>query len=334
MSKVSRRQVVWFGTTAGALTFLQGCDTLVLPVDSANQSEPPEFEPISDNSQFYVYQYGTIPSDDLFDNWELVISDQGEELAVIDRDFLASLPITEFEHTLQCIGSGPRNRLIDNAIWGGMHLSDVLDQMGVSWRAANFEMRFETVDGYHTSIPIADLEIPVWLVWEMNGHPLPVAHGGPVRLIVPTRYGMKNPKWLTRIDFISEEYVGHWEGRGWDAQSYYKTNGFIMWPNEGATLPMASTLMVGTAYAGADPVVRVEITFDDGQSWDDCTLDYAPGQNRWTLWSYAWEPSDAGQHTARIRVTTESGDMSSDDPYGTDRLAGYDGGMQIAITVA
>ena len=91
--------------------------------------------------------------------------------------------------------------------------------------------------------------------------------------------------------------------------------------------------IIGTAYAGQDPVERVEITFDDGESWEDCTLDYAPGANIWALWRYNWTPEQRGRQRVRTRVTTASGAMSVEDPSGTSRLIGYDAGMEVELLV-
>ncbi len=54
-----------------------------------------------------------------------------------------------------------------------------------------------------------------FLAWEMNGEPLPRRHGFPLRIFMPGKYGMKMPKWLTRIEFVDKEYLGYWEWQGW-----------------------------------------------------------------------------------------------------------------------
>lgn len=132
---------------------------------------------------------------------------------------------------------------------------------------------------------------------------------------------------------MDTEFAGYWDQYGWSHDAPYRPNGFIVQPLFGAELT-GRTRFSGTAFAGSDPVQRVEITLDDGATWQDATLDYAPGPNIWALWSFLWDPPGSGEYIVRIRVTTESGATSNPDPAGTDHLDGYNGGQEITVTVA
>ena len=115
----------------------------------------------------------------------------------------------------------------------------------------------------------------------------------------------------------------------------YKPNAFIRSPPNLATLARGEAVtIIGTAYAGSDPVENVEITFDDGDSWQPCSFDYAPGANIWTIWRFEWVPTSRGRQRIRTRVTTAGGQVTADDPAGTDRLAGYDSGMEVELWVS
>ena len=74
----------------------------------------------------------------------------------------------------------------------------------------------------------------------MNGVPLPTEHGYPVRLLVPGRYGMKNPKWITSIDFVDQPFTGYWDQQGWSKDAVYQTNALVHVPFADARLGSSS----------------------------------------------------------------------------------------------
>ncbi len=321
---LTRRALLGSGTALAT-----GCDAVVLDQEPV----PETIEPITSNEDFYVYSccFGADPDPA---TWACPITDRGVPIGTLDAAWLAAHAATPFEHTLQCIGSTPTNIAISNAIFGGIRLVDVLAEFGVAVDPSIVQLYLVGVDDYDAGMPASDIE-KAWLVWEMNGVPLPVAHGFPARLIIPGRYGVKNVKWLASIALLSEPIVDYWTERGWDAEAQYQCNGFIVAPVPGSTVPNHQALAYfGIAYAGEDPVTSVEITFDDFATTERATLDYAPGANRWVLWSFVWTPRREGVVTAQIRVTTASGAVSSENPAGTNYLAGYDGGMAVEITVA
>ncbi|MBA2319561.1 MAG: molybdopterin-dependent oxidoreductase [Deltaproteobacteria bacterium] len=289
-------------------------------------------DPITSNEDFYVYSCcGGADPDPA--TWSLEILDRDVSMGRIDVAWLADHEALEFEHTLQCIGSGPRNLAISNAIFGGMRLTDVFAELGVTVDPSIVQLYLVGEDDYDAGMPAADIE-KAWLVWEMNGVPLPVEHGFPARLLIPGRYGVKNVKWVRTLALHSEAVVDYWTERSWDADAPYKVNGFILAPVFGAEAAVGSSVaFVGVAYAGEDPVTSVEITFDGFQTTSPCQLDYAPGANRWVQWSFEWTPQEAGTVTAQLRVRTAGGAVSSENPNGTEPLAGYDGGMAVDIVV-
>ena len=253
-------------------------------------------------------------------------------LATLDLATLEAMPAREREHTLECIGGGPYNRAIGNAIWTGLPLVEIFEALGVSVPAAAIELQFTGADDYQTSIPITDLDAPVWLVWKMNGEPLPDRHGGTARILTPGRYGIKNPKWLTEIRFVTEPFLGFWESRGWSNTAEYRANTFFMSPSASAVLTAGPVRFLGTAFAGSDPIARVEVSTDGGDRWTDVEITYQNGPDVWTLWAFDWD-AVAGDYQIRVRATTESGNQSALEPHGTDAFSGYDGSMQIDVSV-
>lgn len=325
-----RRDLLRLGGSVALGRLAAGCDRLVVLDPRLN----PELPPITPIGDFYVYSYAAIPDFDPETHATSIASEAGP-LATFDAAFLRSLPARDKEHTLQCIGSRPRIQHVGNAIWSGLPLVEVLDALGVVPPASAVGLRVTGLDGYHAGIPIADLwDGPIWLVWQMNGEPLPTAHGAPARLLVPGRYGVKNLKWLAEIAFVDQPHVSYWTDRGWSEEAVYRPNTFVASPIDGFQLAAGERVrFVGTAHAGRDPVVAVDVSVDGGPC-EPADLDYATGEpDLWVLWSWPWTPGEEGDHRVRVRCTTASGARSVDDPDGTDPFQGYDGSMEIAVRV-
>lgn len=325
-----RRRTVLQGTAAllvGACASDEKGDSAADPALAGATGVPPT--PVTDNADFYVTSCCGTPTVDRA-AWTCVVAAAGVERS-FDLAWLDGLRAREREHTLACIGGGPTNLAIGNAVWTGLPLAEVLAALGVEVPDDAVQLVFTGADGYTTALPVSDLDRPAWLVWRMNGEALPEAHGTTVRRLVPGRYGMKNPKWIVRIELVPEPHLGFWETYGWSDDASYQVAGLIHVPANRAELPPGPTLVAGSAFAGTDPVVGVEVSVDGGASWAPARLTYAPGADVWTLWEHDWEAVE-GDHTLLVRVTTASGATSgpADDSAFPD---GYGGGMAITVTV-
>jgi len=301
------------------------------PQDASEPSGPrpvTSYGPITPNEHFYITSCCSNPEVDA-SNWALSIKNRGVEIASIDYATLTSLPARNKEHTLECISAGPSYLAISNAIWTGLPLTEVFHAARVQVSPGTIELVFRSVDGYFTSIPTGDLQKPAWLVWLMNRVALPTEHGFPVRLLVPGRYGMKNPKWITSIDFVDEPFTGYWDQYGWSKEAVYQTNALVHFPLD--DIPAGEIVVSGTAFAGSDPIVSVEVSVDGGE-WRQATRDYAPGPDIWTLWhcDLVLEP---GAHTVQVRCTTLSGVQSDPSSYDTNYYDGYGGSELVTFNV-
>jgi DMSO/TMAO reductase YedYZ molybdopterin-dependent catalytic subunit len=329
---VTRRDVL---AGVGAAAALASCDQLDVPegTDTGLPQPGDVLPPITPNDDFYVTSCCGTPEIDRA-AWRLTIEDDvaGKRVGTLDMATLEAMPAREREHTLECIGGNPYNRAIGNAIWTGLPLVEIFETLGVTVPAAAIELQFTGADDYQTAIPITDLDTPVWLVWKMNGDPLPDRHGSTARLLTPGRYGMKNPKWLTEIRFGTEPLLGFWESLGWSNTAEYRANTYFLSPSSSAVLTAGPVRFLGTAFAGSDPISRVEVSTDGGESWSDAEITYQNGPDVWTLWAFDWD-AVAGDYQIQVRATTESGKQSADEPNGTDAWGGYNGSMQIDVSV-
>ncbi len=325
---LSRREIL---AGLGATGALAACDDGGLGAKDTAETgaaPPAELTPITSNEDFYVTSCCGTPEID-GSSWSCLVRDGERALASLDLAWLTARSAREREHTLECIGAGPYNLAISNAVWTGLPLSEIFEALSVSVPAEAVEIVFLGEDGYSTSLPVSDLDLPVWLVWRMNGEPLPAKHGYPVRLLVPGRYGMKNPKWIVEIAFSAEPYTGFWEGYGWSSTATYKANALVAAPERRATVEAGAVTARGMAFAGSDPIAQVQVRVDEGD-WQDATLDYNPGADIWTLWHLDLELAP-GAHTLQARCVTASGAESVADPEGSEGLEGYDGGMAVEV---
>jgi DMSO/TMAO reductase YedYZ molybdopterin-dependent catalytic subunit len=135
---------------------------------------------------------------------------------------ILALPTVSQYTTLECISNTLGGSLMSNARWTGVPLGQLLASVGL--QAAAQAVIFRSADNYYESFPLEVLMAPgVLFAHTMNGAPLPDKHGFPLRLVLPGRYGMKNPKWITRIEIVPEPVEGYWVRRGWDRDALVKT---------------------------------------------------------------------------------------------------------------
>jgi DMSO/TMAO reductase YedYZ molybdopterin-dependent catalytic subunit len=210
---------------------------------------------------------------------------------------LRALPSALFMRTLECISNPAGGDLIGNAVWQGARLADVLALAGVDPRAT--DLKLESADRYHTGIPLSlALDPRSYLVYEMNGQPLPAKHGFPLRCLFPGRYGQKQPKWLTRITLQDRPHRGHWEAQGWSQEAPIRISSRFDTPGHRATV--APPLVVrGIAFSDLSGVSRVQVIVDD-QAIHEARLVKAPAPFEdlaWTEWEWLWEQPAPGHHT-------------------------------------
>jgi DMSO/TMAO reductase YedYZ molybdopterin-dependent catalytic subunit len=226
---------------------------------------------------------------------------------------LRELPSQEAYRTLECISFEivRGDDLIGNQRWRGVKVADLLERVGVQPTAS--WVLWEAADGYTESLP---LEVArheeTWIAYEMGGAPLTVDHGYPARVFISGRFGMKQPKWVTRMQLADHDEPGYWEQRGWDDQAVVKVMSRIDHPRPSATVPVGQPFFVyGIAYSGDRGIARVEISPDDGASWLAAELESiaAPplGPLTWVRWRVPVTITQAGPRRLVVRATDGDG---------------------------
>jgi DMSO/TMAO reductase YedYZ molybdopterin-dependent catalytic subunit len=269
-------------------------------------------EPITPNDLFYCVTKNVIDPKVNIDLWHLEIGGLVRNLATWRFQDLIGFEPTTQQTTLMCISNGLDAGLISNAVWKGLPLRDLLDQAGVLSNAAR--VRFHSVDNYTDTIPLEKaMEPTTLLAYEMNGVPLPDRHGYPLRAIVPGYFGEKNVKWLTRIEVTDAKARGFYEKQGWGPNFIVPTRSRIDLPDDWSFFSLgklsAPVEVRGIAYGGDRGVSRVELSFDDGNTWKDVEIYYAGGDLAWSLWRAQWIPPAAGDYALAVRATDGEGDV-------------------------
>jgi DMSO/TMAO reductase YedYZ molybdopterin-dependent catalytic subunit len=151
-------------------------------------------------------------------------------------------------------------------------------------------------------------------VYEMNGQPLPREHGFPARLLVPGRYGMKNPKWLAGIRAMTQEYQGWYEQRNWNKDGIIKTMSRIDVPADGARLTVGEQRIAGIAYAGDRGLTKVEFSTDDGGTWRPAQiLEPMAGKDTMVRWEATLAVPVVASLTITVRATDGAGDVQTEE---------------------
>ena len=163
-----------------------------------------------------------------------------------------ALPAAGEYATMECVRNEVGGNLIGTARWDGVRLADVLALAGLE--AAADWIEFTCVDGYTVAVPLARAQDPATLVvLEMNGAPLEDRHGGPVRVLVPGKYGMFSAKWLNRITAVQGEVLGFWQQKGWTDAGLIETQALLAIPADGSVLSGPTTIG-GFAVSAADGI--------------------------------------------------------------------------------
>lgn len=290
-----------------------------------------EIAPITSNDAFYSVSITGAPSDEELAGWSLTIQTLAGDTVELTVEDLRALGAETFERTLMCIGSGSGAQ-ISNATWEGVRLDAVLAAFGME---ADAEwLWLEGYGGYATCVPATDIAAGLRLVFGMNGEDLPSFHGGPLRVLTPGRYGMKNPKWLSRIAFSATYIDGFWEGYGWSDTAVNHLQSWFMQPLYDSTVDVGPITLLGCAFYGLIGVAKVELSLDNGGTWSEAEITYAGGPDVWTLWRVVVD-LQPGTYLLMLRATGLDGtlQLNVDAETGDDARDGRDAWQTLTLTV-
>jgi len=269
----------------------------------------PELTPTED---FYRIDINTRPVAIEGDSWVLEVEGLFEAPRPLTLADLMAYPTVTQAVTMSCISNRIGGDLIGTSYWTGARLRDVLKDLGLRPQAE--ELFIQAADGFFESVAMEDLMDPrTLLVYGMNGETLPMKHGFPLRIYIPNRYGMKQPKWITRIEAVDHQGPGYWVQRGWSAEARPQIVSVI---DTVATDHMVEDKIPigGIAWAGDRGIQKVELQVDDG-AWVEAVLRTPPLSSlTWVQWRYDW-PAVPGRHTFRVRATDGTGALQIEERH-------------------
>jgi DMSO/TMAO reductase YedYZ molybdopterin-dependent catalytic subunit len=283
------------------------------PAAGAELSVPglgPFFTP---NPRFYRVDTALLVPSVMAEDWRLRVHGMVERELSLDLSHLLARPLIERDVTLTCVSNPVGGRYAGNARWIGAPLRPLLEEAGVHPRADQIVTR--SADGFTIGTPtaVAMDGRDAMLAVGMNGEPLPLAHGFPVRMLVPGLYGyVSATKWLTDIELTTfEAFDPYWIRRGWAERGPIKTMSRIDTPTSFFEVPSGEVPVAGVAWAQHVGVDRVEVRADEGE-WHEADLAAEDGIDTWRQWVYRW-PATSGEHRLQVRATDRTGAIQTED---------------------
>ncbi|CAN5307762.1 sulfite oxidase [soil metagenome] len=299
-----------------------------------------ELRDATPNGRFFIRNHFPVPDIDPA-TWTLRVEGAIRNSFDLVVDELKALPAVTVSAVIECSGNG-RTFMQGNpssvqwelggvgcATWTGVPLRVLLERAGVNADAVDvvFEGADHGPEGklpnqadipFARSVPLAIATRPdVILAYEMNGEPIDVAHGAPIRVIVPGWYGVTSVKWLSRIIVTTRPFTGFFQSAEytyWDATdaspiervpvTTLKVKSEIARPHSGEAISTGAPYRVfGAAWTSDASITSVDVSTNGGLTWTPATLGVAPDAHAWRLWELWWTPSAPGPHVIMARAT-------------------------------
>ena len=311
-----------------------GKDLRLMPQQATNFETPLELLSglITPINRFFIRSNGPVSVEIDQEEWRLVVTGLVErdlDLSLADLEAMPQRTITAF---LECSGNSrsrfpadPRpvegtnwgNGAIGNAVWTGVPLREVLERAGGRDGAVEVVSQGGDFAGMQRGLPIdAAMNPDVLLATGMNGQPLPAAHGGPVRLLVPGWGAIASTKWLVGLDVIDHPFDGYYNA---DNYVLYNESGaetgrvtrmpvksLITLPAAGSTVNAGPQTISGYAWSGHGGITTVEVSTDGGATWHRARIVEEAGPLSWVRFEHEWQ-ARSGDAYLMSRATDNAG---------------------------
>ena len=259
------------------------------------------------------------------DTWKLRVTGMVDHEVELGFAELLAKPLVERHVTIACVSNEVGGDLIGNARWLGWPVRELLAMAGPKTGADMVLSR--SSDGWTAGTPLEVLldNRDAILAVGMNGEPLPLEHGFPVRMIVPGLYGyVSATKWLTELKVTRfADDVGYWTPRGWSDRGPIKTSSRIDVPRSGRQVAAGKVMFGGVAWAQHTGIGKVELRVNRGP-WQTAGL--APGisLDTWYQWTLGIDLTP-GQYEVQVRATNLNGEPQAEErrPVAPDGATGF-----------
>jgi DMSO/TMAO reductase YedYZ molybdopterin-dependent catalytic subunit len=287
---------------------------LETPPDGATLAVPGISRFLTPNAAFYridtALQVPVIDPND----WILKIVGMVDNPIELSYAELIALPLEESATTIACVSNEVGGELIGTAVWLGYPIRQLLAR--AKPKSAADMVLSRSSDGFTASTPLEALQDDrnAILAVAMNGEPLPLEHGYPVRMIVPGLYGyVSATKWVTELKVTTfAADPAYWTVRGWTERGPIKLSSRIDVPRGGRSVPAGDAVLAGVAWAPHTGISAVQLRIDD-EDWQDAELSAPVGIDTWRQWRYRWNAT-LGEHSVAVRAVDANGDTQSEVP--------------------
>lgn len=259
------------------------------------------------NDDFYRVDTALVAPEIDPETWQLRIHGRVAKPLTLTFDDLLKRDMIERDITLACVSNEVGGKLNGNARWLGVPLKELLDEVAPEDGAD--QILSTSADGWTCSTPTKACRDgrDAMLAVAMNGEPLPVIHGFPVRMLVPGLYGyVSATKWVVDMELTSFDDVdAYWTKRKWKREAPIKVFSRIDTPRSFGRPKAGTVAVAGIAYAQHRGIERVEVRVDGGR-WQKAKLAAEASIDTWRQWSWTWDATP-GQHTLESRATDKDG---------------------------
>ncbi len=292
---------------------------------------------ITANSVFFDRNQSELKEQISLNEYRLTVEGEVEEPLRFAFAEILRLPKAIQANTLECSGNG-RSLLkepasgnpwsiggVGNAVWGGVWLKDILSLARPKEQARH--VAFEGLDEpagtakikFIRSIPLEKAMGTTLLAYEMNGEPLPLKHGFPLRVLALGWVGANCVKWLSKILLLDRPFEGHYMDRAYrvfqkgqdpktgEIVTRIPLKSIITQPLSGERLKPGRIVILGAAYGGERELKEIEVSTDGGRSWEKGEWIGPQEPFAWRQWQYRWEARDPGNFRVMSRVVDRQG---------------------------
>ena len=293
--------------------------------------------PFTPKDQFFTTQHHGHPTVDT-QTYRLKVTGLVERPKELTLEDIRGMGKTVLDAGFECSGNSARSvqGLVSNGRWTGLPLREVLKEAGVKEKAREVVFfgadrgteevefrgrKYPVEQQYGRSIPVDTAMSPEpFLAHALNGEPLTVHQGFPLRLIMPGWYGAPNVKWLVNIHLQEDPYIGKYQALWYRTLRGEMIGGELKWTETAITHMRVKSAIarvtragdtvraLGFALTDGTPLKSVEVKIDDGP-WQPAAIDASLSKYSWKLFTYEWKGASAGAHTLVSRATDANGEV-------------------------
>ncbi|HYL37619.1 MAG TPA: molybdopterin-dependent oxidoreductase [Bryobacteraceae bacterium] len=304
---------------------------------------------------FFVRCHTYTPERANLADWKLKLDGVVNQPLALTMDDLKHFPRVELVAVLECAGNGRafyqphvagtqwEFGSVGNTRWAGVRLRDVLEKAGLKNSAREllldgYDQPLGAMPKFQRTIPLAKAQDPdTLLVYEMNGQPLTIEHGFPLRLMAPGWAGDSWVKWLQHVEVLDHEFDGFWMKTAYrhpprhvepgaavdpadmvpvtdlNVKSVIAAPATPMYPTTGFPFAGPGHVRIsGAAWSNASPVTRVDVSIDG--AWKRARLGKDQSRYGWRLWEFDWNAAREGRYVIMARATNGAGQTQPLEP--------------------